>query len=147
MNVFSSRVLVGMGALILTFGIVYIGLAVVAPPPELGFAADRHSTIYELYRYPLFFLATVGGVLASACVASLRAMAPDEPVEGKLFLRNLLFPKTFIAMVGSPIVFFSVVAANDAQVLNLVSLLAAFQNGFFWEQIVAGPARHPPGIE
>lgn len=86
-------------------------------------------------------LATILGVLASVLVTGLRSMPQDQRVRFGQLMDILLRPGCLIAICVSPIVFYGALIAANAAMGGLFTLLASFQNGFFWEQILRNQSR------
>jgi hypothetical protein len=104
----------------------------------LGYTDDTHPATSHFGPWAAIAVLTAGGVVASVLVAALKAMPQDRPVEPRSLLAPLLYPQTFIALCLSPLVFFTVAASIDIHKLGIAAYLSAFQNGFFWKQIIAG---------
>lgn len=81
-------------------------------------------------------LTTILGVVASVLVTGLRALPQDKRVQPEQIKEILLRPGCLIALCVSPVVFYGALISANAQVNGLLALLASFQNGFFWEQIL-----------
>lgn len=86
-------------------------------------------------------IATVVGVLASVLVTGLRSLPQDERVRLTQLADIMLRPGCIVALCVSPIVFYGALIAANTQVSGLFALLASFQNGFFWEQILRNQSR------
>jgi len=86
-------------------------------------------------------LSTILGVLASVTVTGLRALPQDQRVQLEQIKDILLRPGCLIALCVSPVVFYGALISANAQVNGLFALLASFQNGFFWEQILRNQSR------
>lgn len=81
-------------------------------------------------------LATVIGVLASVLVTGPKLLPQDQRVHLSQMKDILLRPGCMIALCVSPVVFYGALISANANASGLFALLAAFQNGFFWEQIL-----------
>jgi hypothetical protein len=83
-------------------------------------------------------IATIFGVVSSILVSGLRQLAPDARVRFRQILDLLIRPGPLIAFCVSPVVIYGVLIAANEDDFGFLSVLAAFQNGFFWEQVLKG---------
>lgn len=81
-------------------------------------------------------LATIVGILSNGVVAALRQMPANRPVQLVNLGNSLLFPGTLIAMFISPLVFFVTLEGLQGQPDTMLAVLAAYQNGFFWDSVL-----------
>jgi hypothetical protein len=108
----------------------YLGVYLTTPkeivegPRHYGhFNQELESFLNITYLVKVFFLFlfTLLGIFAQILFYSKKL----------IFNMSLLKP-----LLLSPIVFFSVYLASKTQTDNVISLLLAFQNGFFWQTIL-----------
>ena len=81
-------------------------------------------------------IATIIGVFASVMVSGLRQLPQDKRVRFEQLVDIFLRPGCLIALCVSPVVFYGVILSTAAHTGGAAALLAAFQNGFFWEQVL-----------
>jgi hypothetical protein len=112
-----------------------------------GFGGSR---IYS-GRFWVTGIATIIGVVSSIVVSALRQLPQDQRVSVPALADYMLRPNSFVALCISPVVFYGVLVAAGEQQTDTLSWLAAFQNGFFWEQVLkaqgaqVGISRKPSG--
>jgi hypothetical protein len=82
--------------------------------------------------------ATMAGVVVGSLVSGLRQLPPRARVTVAQLLDLLLRPGMFIALCVSPVVLYGVLVVVNSEETGFLSMLAAFQNGFFWEQVLKG---------
>lgn len=111
----------------------YLGVAMLQPS-TFGFGQPQEAPT-QAYVYVALW--TFVGVASSVLVSVLRAMPQDAPVNARRLLDGFLYPRTFIALCVSPFVLFGALAAVHAESVGLLTYLGAFQNGFFWQQMLA----------
>lgn len=129
------RVIFLIGALAVLVLASYIG-QVILRGGAFGFGSSMKAIDYIWMS-----LATILGVLASVLVTGLRSLPQDERVHLRQLADIMLRPGCLIALCVSPIVFYGVLIAANATASGLFALLASFQNGFFWEQILRNQGR------
>lgn len=98
---------------------------------SFGFAAETAKGDYLGIA-----VATIVGVIAGTLIGGLRQLPPTERVSVSKLLDILLRPQMFIAFCVSPVVLYGVLAAANSSETGVLTILAAFQNGFFWEQVL-----------
>lgn len=126
------RVAQGIGAVVavaIGISISYAGTAFIQGA-SFGFS-DR-----DLVGGSLLGLITISGVMASVLVSGLRQLPQRRRVALSTLTDMVLRPSALVAIACSPLPFFVTLALADIHSIGAASLLAAFQNGFFWEQIV-----------
>jgi hypothetical protein len=110
--------------------VCYFGSAVIS---DRGFGfEDQRPTIEYIYTAG----ATLSGILSSVLVTGLRRLPSDQRVRFSTFLDLLTRPNSLIALLVSPVVYYAALVASNSQGIGGLGFLAAFQNGFFWEQIL-----------
>lgn len=128
------------------FAFLIVGLAVVVLASYVGEQIMRggafgFETAGQATNYVWMSFATILGVLASVLVTGLRSLPQDKRVHFNQLVDILFRPGSIIALCVSPIVFYGALVAANTQVEGLFALLASFQNGFFWEQILRNQSR------
>ena len=103
---------------------------------SFGFGASLNASDYLWMA-----IATILGVLASVLVTGLRLLPQDQRVHIDQIKDIVLRPGCMIALCVSPVVFYGALISANAQISGLFALLASFQNGFFWEQILRTQSR------
>jgi hypothetical protein len=86
--------------------------------------------------YFIMACTTLAGVVASVLVSGLKQLPQDQRIAVGSLVDMLGRPGALVAFVVSPIAIYGTLAAIGAQEVGLASYLAAFQNGFFWEQVL-----------
>jgi len=79
----------------------------------------------------------LAGVLASVLADELAAQGRRPISITRVILQTLRRPHTWTALVVSPLVFYGVYAQVKYEPDSITALLLAFQNGFFWQNIIA----------
>jgi hypothetical protein len=112
------------------FGVCYLGWLL------LRFVGFGFSPNYSTVEFVYMAIATILGVIASILVSGFRQLDPKSRVKLQQVFDMLLRPGGLIALCVSPVVFYGVLIAAQGQDTGALSMLAAFQNGFFWEQVL-----------
>ena len=98
----------------------------------------KYSQTFQYYYVKVFllYLSTVVGIVANEILKHLREnnQSKTEAVNLTDVFQSVSFLR---AILISPIVFYSVYGITSNQPDNIVSILLAFQNGYFWQSIVA----------
>jgi len=113
----------------------YIGVGVYSSALGLGFGevSDQAASLTALC------IAMCAGIIVSSLVVALRSLPSDKIVNIRALGNHLGRPNTFIALLVSPVVFYSILAGLGDGELGWLHYMAAFQNGFFWETALVGP--------
>lgn len=90
------------------------------------------STLYIAVLAAMTFL----GILSSGIFAELRSHDKSSRISDAI-LKAVSHKKLFIALLVSPIVFNSVYLVTGESASSLSDFLLSYQNGFFWEAILA----------
>jgi hypothetical protein len=121
--------------------VLLVGIGIVVTVSYLGTLVLRGSAFgfsnaAGKADYLAMAAATIVGVIAGTLVSGLQQLPADQRVSFAQLLDMLLRPNMLIALCVSPVVFYVVLVAVNNQDTGLLSMLAAFQNGFFWEQVL-----------
>jgi hypothetical protein len=85
------------------------------------------------------------GVIASYVYQRASNSGDDDNIAlGSLFRAMWTNPRFIMALVVSPLVFNGVLVAIADASLTIAHFLLAFQNGFFWETVIAQPLPKSP---
>ncbi|HEV7321535.1 MAG TPA: hypothetical protein VGO04_23260 [Ensifer sp.] len=126
---------VGIVAACLAFvALNYLGVGVYSSALGLGFGDVGGQTASLI----ALCIAMCAGIVVSSLVVALRSLPSDKIVSIRALGNYLGRPNTFIALLVSPVVFYSILAGLGNGELGWLHYLAAFQNGFFWETALVG---------
>jgi hypothetical protein len=125
-----KRLVILLIGIVIVVAVSYVG-TIVLHGSAFGFsnAAGRPD-------YLTMAVATIVGVVAGTLVSGLQQLPADKRVSLTNLVDMMLRPSMLIAFCVSPVVFYVVLVAVNNQETGLLSTLAAFQNGFFWEQVL-----------
>ncbi len=104
-------------------------------------AAETHEG-QNTSRFLTLIVVMVAGIVCSHIFEAARSSGPTINVV-KVVSEMLTSSRFIMAVVVTPLIFNSIYIAIGVNPQNMGDYLLAFQNGFFWETIMAGFSRNP----